>query len=229
MLLRSGYDDLASEQFERAIAIDPNAAPVLREAARCELRRANFDLAYKYLKEADNNSGHSIKETALIIDLWIQYYQSHTDFLSTNGALTEAEKLFGELLTYLKSVDFRLFDKKIIDHLLKVEPAIRSVRRDTRIISKNAGLLVDWINTNIYDGQNLEVSEDRLIGELKVRGRRDTYGFLETRDGREFFIAAGNTTADVWRWLQDDGAVEFSFRTKMDGRTEAFDVERIAR
>lgn len=229
MLMRAGYADLAATQFDQALGIDPNAAPVLREAARNEMRRARFDKAEAFLCRADANSGLSLKENALIIDLWIQYYQRSIDHLSNNDACSEASIVCAKFLAYLRSVNMKLFDGVIIDHLLKVEPSLRRILGDARVDASSARELRQWINSEIYSNGGLTLQRDRFIGILKPRGRQETYGFLTTRDGQEFFIAAANVAADDWAWLRENGPVEFSVRRKSDGRTEACNVSPVTR
>ncbi|MDG6078428.1 hypothetical protein E3U23_04385 [Erythrobacter litoralis] len=229
MLARSDDSDRAAEEFAKALELDPEASPVLREAARCEMRRTNFDVAFNYLSRADELSGDSLKESVLIIDLWVQYFQRKTDYLVNNDALTSANYTCGEMVIYLEKVDLRLFDRVIIDHILKIEPSLRTLKMETRIENRNAFQLDEWIALNILEKHNFGFEDGKFIGGLKEKGRRDNFGFLVDTNGREFFIAAANTSPTVWRWLNENNPVEFSVRTKNDGRKEAFNVSRLER
>lgn len=229
MLLRAGYVDLACSQFASALTIDSDAAPVLREAARAEMRRSNFDVAENYLSRADIDSGKSLKEMTLIIDLWIQFFQRKTDFLVNNDALIEADIECGRFIEYLQNSDIRLFDYKIVDHLLKIESSIKTLCRDMRLDAKMAPELRDWIIENILRGNGFELDDGRFVGTLKKNGRRDTFGFMVTADGREFFVPATNPGTKIWSALNEDQPAEFAVRTKPDGRTEAYDFRLLER
>ncbi|MXO71442.1 tetratricopeptide repeat protein [Alteraurantiacibacter buctensis] len=229
MLLRAGYAADAALQFAEALTLDPDAAPVLREAARAEMRECRFDIAKSYLTRADALSGPTFKETALIIDLWVQFYQRKIDFFVGNEALSLAEDECGNFVSYLESEGTRAFDDTIVDHVLKVLPCLKALISDRRIDAVNARRLQEWINNEIYHENPHSFEDGRFFGGLKLRGRQENFGFLEVRDGREFFIARQNVTPDVWGWLLQGGAVEFSVRNKPDGRTEAYDVEKFER
>lgn len=229
MLARSDDSERAAKEFAKALEIDPDASAVLREAARCEMRRMNFDIALSYLNRADELSGDSMKESVLIIDLWIQYYQRNIDYLVSNQAFPKADSICGDMLGYLRLADQRFFDNVIIEHMLKIEPSIRTLRLDTRIESENATDLASWIDENIIQQNNFGFEDGRFLGSLKERGRRENFGFLVDSNGREFFVAAANTSPDVWQRLNENKPVEFSVRTKNDGRQEAFNVSKVER
>ena len=229
MLARNGYTDQSSRQFQKALALDPNASPVLREAARSEMRSANFEVSEEYLKRADSLSGHSMKESLLITDLWIQLYQRTIDYYVRNSAHKIAEIHCGKFLDYLNSADIRLFDKTIIDHLLKIEPYLRILLAENRILVPHAQKLRLWIDHEILSNNNYDITDGKFLGQLKVRGRRETFGFLLDNNGREFFLSAASTEPSVWKWLENDGPVEFSVRTRIDGKEEAFNVSKVDR
>lgn len=229
MLARSDDTERAATEFAKALEMDPNASPVLREAARCEMRRMNFDVALNYLNRADQSSGDSMKEAVLIIDLWIQYYQRRIDYFVSNHAYTRANNLCGEMLDYLEKSDIRFFDRVIIDHVLKIEPSIRTLRLEPRIDSEDAVKLAAWIDESIIHANEFGFEDGMFVGSLKERGRRENFGFLVDSTGREFFIAAANTSPQVWAWLNANKPVEFSVRTKNDGRKEAFNVSIVER
>ncbi|MBO9510295.1 hypothetical protein [Erythrobacter sp. A6_0] len=229
MLARSDDTERAAIEFAKALEIDPEASPVLREAARCEMRRTNFDIAENYLVRAEELSGDSMKEAILIIDLWIQYFQRRIDYFVRNSAMLRANELCGKMLDYLKESDLRFFDNVIVDHVLKIEPSVRTLRLESRIDNTSAVELAAWIDKNIVHANEFGLEDGVFIGSLKARGRRESFGFLLDSTGREFFIAAANTSPDVWIWLNENKPVEFSVRTKSDGRKEAFNVTKVER
>jgi Tfp pilus assembly protein PilF/cold shock CspA family protein len=228
MLLRAGQADLASQQFAKALELDPDAAPVLREAARTEMRRSKFDVAKNYLTRAEINRGHSFKERALITDLWVQYYQRYVDYLCRNDAAARADELCGEFFDFLAVQDSHLFDNTIRDHIFKIEQSLQIISKDGRVRSSNYTALRRWIKDELVEAEKIGGGPDgRHIGVLKPLGRKPTFGFIVTREGSEFFVASATVDPETWQWLQDDQAVEFSVRTKTDGRTEAYDIWRL--
>ena len=116
-----------------------------------------------------------------------------------------------------------------MDHLLKVEPSLRTISMDGRVNPAGADRLREWLDIEILQNKNFGLEDGRFVGALKPRGARDTFAFLVDRSGREFFLAAANTSPDVWEWINSNGPVEFSVRTKSDGRQEAFNVTALDR
>lgn len=227
LLMRSGYNDRANEEYEEALKIDPDEPIVLREAARNLFMLHRYDQAKSYLDKAASFKARSQKDVVVLLDLQIQSRVRLVEYASAGGEFDVAVEGCRDLLDFLKSCDVRLFDNTMYGHIRAVNGAVAIIRRDDRRTHPGIDDLSAWIreNASLESQKHRNNRNHTKIGFLKTHGRKPTFGFIVDNDLNEYFVAAGTVDPEMWTWLTEDGAVSFDFE-QTDKGPKAINIER---
>ncbi|MER9070063.1 NB-ARC domain-containing protein [Mesorhizobium sp. M0902] len=235
-LMRS-YGDYpaARDQFDAALAVDPNETTVLREVSRANMFLYDFERAQRHIDAAWQAGFKTFRDEIIVNDLQAQLHVRQADhLLSTSdprGALDAVERLHD----FLKTIKPEVVDNLMIDHLSKAQKIIGTLK--LLPISTNSELLEStayfirnlsprYIATENGDGAGTEVIRDRS-GQMKPQGRTDKFGFLRDTFGVDTYVSRGAVTATLWTDMCEGRTVCYDIHSDQTGRTWAEGVALI--
>ena len=220
-LMRS-YGDFAAarEQFDAALAIDPNETAVLREASRANFFLYDFERAQGHINAAWKAGFKTFRDEVIVNDLQAQLYVREADHLLSTGDPRGAAEAVRRLHDFLRTVKPDVVDDTMIDHLAKVFPVIdalaqlpiadMSVLESTEYSVRNlsprhrlasAGTLYD--REPIYDRS----------GELREQGRTPSFGFLRDTFGVDTYVSKTSVSATLWKDMCAGRTVRFDIHS----------------
>jgi tetratricopeptide (TPR) repeat protein len=223
LLMRNGFFDRAEEEFSRAIKLDPGNPLILREAARNAFQQHEYQKAEDFLSAITPSKLLPQRDSIIMLDLWIQLHIRRIHHFVELQQYTEAMDRCNSFYDYLKNIDTRLFDRRVIKHLEFIYNDIAIIRhRALNVDLARLDLLSELVRKNavLSDRKSVNHSDSSTgsrLGFLKQNGRKPTYGFIVEGDGTETFIAAITVTNEVWQWLVDNGAVLFDIKEGQKG------------
>jgi LuxR family transcriptional regulator, glucitol operon activator len=230
MLMRAGENGRASVELDRALELEPNNPTVLREAARNEFIKFNFEEAEKLLLRAEEQPQKTFHDRLILKDLRVQLYVRQMDRAiktdNYDGAVLPAR----HLLDFLKQLDASSFDAKLTEHVIDGYREASHLSRVHGIDKQPFAELMAWIETNLPGGRITVAADygdetlERKTGYLKERGRKPNFGFLVDADGGETFVSKADLAWHDWRRLLGGATAEYVIITHPDGRTQAKDV-----
>lgn len=128
LLMRIGEHDLAADEFELALEGTGDNGLVIREAARNELMRHNWERAQSLLTQAFDVEIKEHKENIKLTDVQVQYFVRKTESDYKSDKLQDAVQNIIRLDTYLAKLDRTSIDSTTIMHLCRIIPWLRSVK-----------------------------------------------------------------------------------------------------
>lgn len=206
-LMRS-YGDFAAarEQFDIALAVDPNETAVLREASRANFFLYDFDQAQVHIDAAWQAGFKTFKDEVIVNDLQAQLYVRKAEHLLALGDPRGAHDAIQELHDFLKTVKPEVVDETMIEHLCKVYRILEVLSKfpyvDTNLLES-----VNYFIRNLapsYRSENSDQSVGHEIvydvsGKLKQHGRTLKFGFLRDTFGNDTYVHRNSVTGTLWK------------------------------
>jgi cold shock CspA family protein/tetratricopeptide (TPR) repeat protein len=230
LLMRLLENERAAEHFERALALDRSTL-VLREAARNEYMRGDFDAAQAFISEAMSLNVREDVDRATLIDVQIQIYVRRLEFLSRAAAGAEAEDVASVLLSYVRELPPGIFDSRMATHLLKVIPSLTALGR-AGLSGPSASELLAYVEAEFLSADGGSRHGALVIvgahrGYLKPEGRKIDYGFVCSDTAQDAFVHVTRVTRDVWDWMVTGGEITFDVGEDERGRWYIYNVARV--
>ncbi|MCD2183662.1 tetratricopeptide repeat protein [Rhizobium sp. GN54] len=230
-LLRA-YGDCpgAIAQLTKALELDPESIDVKRELARAKMYHFDFEGASKILSSEMLQPLSNMRTQLIFADLQTQNFHRMILHKNTVGIDADLEEPCARFADFLGKVDARIIDTKMLEHLRKARAAIIPILQ-IRGVSSGAGLLLclDRLIGQLEETSSTTtpddgLSQNALLGTLKEKGRKPTFGFLVDASMREYFIAKDTVQSGIWESLQQGRAVTFDAELDAMGRPRATNV-----
>lgn len=190
--------------------LGPADAILLREAARNELYRCNFNGAQALLNRALETGTDIVGERIKLIDLQMQVYGRELEYQLHHDRTELAEDAASRLANYLSTIKRSDMDRLMVQHLTRYRPALLSL--NGRTSQSCAQVVLDAISAHDLEKMPVsadETSQQRHLGRMKRTGHKPAYGFLESETCPDTYTHIGDVTPDIWEWMLGGGVVEF--------------------
>ncbi|MCE9650981.1 MAG: hypothetical protein K8R18_15285 [Parvibaculum sp.] len=236
--LMKSYGDYveASRQFALALDFDPDALPVLREKTRSNFFLNDFPAAQKLLDKIYEIGFTNPKDEVVATDLQAQLHYREAEFLLTKGDPKASVAALKRLDEFLLKVKAELFDEILSEHLQKALRTIEALRRCSQGVDLE---LLDMLYQKISNLQpargfvpppsssnavKSSTSSQRSIGELRIEGRREGFGFLRDSDGKDTYVARASIGESLWSDICQGRRVEYDVFDDGTGKTHAMNL-----
>lgn len=229
LLMRTGDNDSAADEFDAALEQDRTNGLVIREAARNKMIQYKWKEAQSLLDEALQIKVKEYREGIKLTDLQIQLYVRQMDTLVKSDQLDPAVEIAVLLSSYLHSIDRNRFDSLTISHLAKALPPLRVVRAQLPG-SAVVGSLIETLHRDflpddwrVSSSPPARATGEQFSGRLKRDGRKSGFGFLASQGVEDTFVHRGDVSPSLWTEMLSDALVTFEIDTN-EGRRRARNV-----
>ncbi|MEG8052560.1 tetratricopeptide repeat protein [Sphingomonas aerolata] len=229
LLMRTGDNDSAADEFDAALEQDRTNGLVIREAARNKMIQYKWKEAQSLLDEALQIKVKEYREGIKLTDLQIQLYVRQMDALVKSDQLDPAVEIAVLLSSYLHSIDRNRFDSLTISHLAKALPPLRVVRAQLPG-SAVVGSLIETLHRDflpddwrVSSSPPARANGEQFSGRLKRDGRKSGFGFLASQGVEDTFVHRGDVSPSLWAEMLSDALVTFEIDTN-EGRRRARNV-----
>jgi tetratricopeptide (TPR) repeat protein len=229
-LMRS-YGDYAAarDQFDAALAVDPNETAVLREASRANLFLYDFEGAQKHIDAAWKAGFKTFRDEIIVNDLQAQLFVRQADHLLSTGDPRGALDTVERLHDFLKSLKPEVVDDLMIDHLSKALRIIDSLKllpifKTPELLDSTAYFIRNLSPRHLVDENHHEAHPEvkhARSGQLKQQGRTDKFGFLRDTFGVETYVNRNTVSAALWKDMCEGRTVHYDIHSDQTGRTWA--------
>ncbi|MBL0372613.1 hypothetical protein JJB09_11295 [Rhizobium sp. KVB221] len=221
-LLRA-YGDCpgAIAQLSKALMLDPESVDVRRELARAKMYHFDFNGAEAILSEELKKPLSSMRTQLIFADLQVQNFQRMIANCDATGIDADLEDPCERFASFLSSVDLRIVDLKMLEHLRRARATVTAILSGRNVSSaKDLCSALDDLIAQISDGHGAR----KLMGTLKEKGRKPTFGFLLDASNREYFLARSTIDDVIWNALLAGRTVSFDSEMDDQKRVRAVNV-----
>jgi LuxR family transcriptional regulator, glucitol operon activator len=221
LLLRLSDNDRAAEYLARARELDPNENMIVREIARNEMIRCNFDAAEEAIRQCDQLRAHTDKDHVIALDLEIQLLLRKAEFYARTGEGMRGLASIRDLMLLLQGLDRKRLDERMIRHIARADVVLRMLDK----LCGESDMLREFRDyvSSAYPAAGIEGASKPLgmfRGRLRESGRTDTFGFLVGNRGVETFVHRKCATTAVWNHMLAGAEVAFDVEP-FEGRERA--------
>jgi tetratricopeptide (TPR) repeat protein/cold shock CspA family protein len=223
----------ATEQFDLALGLKPNAPEVLREAVRARLYESDFAGAQVHADHARKIGYTSPRFETIFTDLQIQIYYRQIEFLVNRNMGDAMHTAAAAMLDFLKGIRPEIVDPTLSEHL---RIAKRIVSRAEHEIGETIAKGLTAILLNLDGAESpsrtdhvqpeppISLQPNRLTGRMRTQGRKPNFAFLRSTEGQDTFLARSAVPADLWNKMVDGAEVTYTVQSSDSGKTKAADV-----
>lgn len=224
LLMRNHQNDEAAISFELARELDPNSGAILREHARNEYLRFNFERAQELLDECFSKSYRSDKERTITNDLQVQNFGREVVLKVRRGEFDLASATMNRLIGFLRSLDPRDTDSRLWKGLFENIIAVVRFRGRLSVSPEDWEFVNDCLRENFDKDMDIissPVREGAYLGVLKLSGRKPNFGFIEGSFGDDVFVHRDSCSAQTWERMLVGCAVRYDVEVRFDGKPKA--------
>ena len=209
-------------QFKKAAELDPDSIEVKVEIVRALLYLREYDEATQRIQELIGTVDLRSNSSVIIYDINLQCYYRKADFLVTEQKYAEAVEQLEKLKQAYESIPANIRDSHMRE---KIANAVQLARYCSQLSdidddtdSKARGQkLFEWFAGVVGISATLMNTGQVQIGSIKLLPVDKSFGFIQCKDGKEFFFHR-NEMKNITDWPLLTIGMEVTFKTGLDRR-----------